>query len=825
MGKLSLIIMSLWVVFTAYGQIKPTSATKPSVSLSLPGVWYDSADRISYVRSYDFYKELTSEGTIENHILNDDVMVTTQYFDGLGRPIQAISRRNLPAHMDLVQFNIYDGLGRETYLPMAFKSDLNDGAFYMAPTNRLHTFMDDHYADEDVFMGKIEFDGSPLNRIEKQMAPGNSWTGNGIGVETEWRNNISTDGVRRWTANASNASSNSIYADNMLIVSITRDEEQNEVREFTDKLGRVILKQVQKGSGTDNGHSNWLNTYYVYDQYSNLRYVVPPRAVELLESAGWVWNTSDMNELVFSYTYDYRNRIITKQVPGASRVDMVYDQLDRLVASRDGNQASSGQWLFTKYDVHNRPVITGFVYTSASRSTMQANADNPTKQNVSKEPLNTQNVLEAHSISLNAHVSGTTVYRARESIEFLTGFDSNGEYFETEIQSDLSSDYTYVQGYYDATFPKLKNYNFEVLSLTYYDDYEFTDKNYSSSYEVGFYTAGIENAIDPNPYSSSKGLATGSRVKVLDSDDWLTTTMYYDDKGRVIQTYSDNHLGGTDVASTQYDFSGKVLNTYTVHSNPKASGADAQTTIAKRFIYDHAGRPLTIQEKLNGASAYKTLVTNTYNDLGELATKTLGNGIESLDYDYNVRGWLEGINKAYANTGTGGNYFGMELSYDIGFTQNQLNGNIAGIKWRSQGNSEIMAYGFDYDQSSELKKADYTQSTAWTQTAVDFSTEYGYDANGNIEDLTRKGLVLGNIQTLDQLVYTYANSNRSNQLIRVSDLTADYGIGDFGDVNTSGDDYAYDANGNMTQDLNKDIQAGGIEYNHLNLPKKGNLWQ
>ena len=48
----------------------------------------------------------------------------------------------------------------------------------------------------------------------------------------------------------------------------------------------------------------------------------------------------------------------------------------------------------------------------------------------------------------------------------------------------------------------------------------------------------------------------------------------------------------------------------------------------------------------------------------------------------------------------------------------------------------------------------------------------------------------------------------------------DNGADDFGfkDGNTTGDDYAYDANGNMTEDKNKHITK--IEYNHLNLPTK-----
>jgi RHS repeat-associated protein len=41
----------------------------------------------------------------------------------------------------------------------------------------------------------------------------------------------------------------------------------------------------------------------------------------------------------------------------------------------------------------------------------------------------------------------------------------------------------------------------------------------------------------------------------------------------------------------------------------------------------------------------------------------------------------------------------------------------------------------------------------------------------------------------------------------------------FANGNTSTDDYAYDVNGNMSQDKNKGIDAGNIRYNFLNLPR------
>ncbi len=817
------LLVLAFVCQTALAQNKPNSITKAAKTSTLPSATVGGTDKVSYVRSYDFFKALTSDGTIGTEITNGNVMQSTQYVDGLGRPIQSVARRALPGGYDLVQFSVYDEFGRQVYQPMPFQSNYSDGRLHLTPHTEQSSFLNGHYTDEDIFYGLAEYDNSPLGRVTKQMAPGNSWAGSNVGVTSTTRANTTSDGVRIWTS-ATNPSTSSTYGAGALVLSITTDEEGNQVKQFTDKLRRVILKQVQKGSGSADGHSDWLNTYYVYDDYGNLSHVLPPRAVELLSSSSWSWNTTDMDALVFKYTYDNRNRMITKKVPGAGIVEMVYDKLDRLVATRDANLSTQGKWLFTKYDVLNRPVMTGFVISSNSRATMQTQADASGVFNVSTEPLNTSNVLEANSITLSAHVSGTAIYRSKTTIEFLQGFDSGGEYFETEIVPALSTDYTFVQGYHDATFPLLKDYTHEVLSLSYFDSYDFTTQTYDVGYN-DFYTAGTNNAVTPSQYTNVTGLTTGSKVKVLGTtDDWLTTVMFYDDRGRVIQTQADNHVGGKDIATTQYDFSGKVLNTYTVHNNPNAT--PVQTSIAKRYTYDGAGtgRLLTVQEKLNNTGSHKTIATNTYNDLGELKTKVYGNNLETLEYKYNVRGWLEGINTdeleaADHGTTMSNHYFAMELSYDYGFTTNQLNGNIAGVKWKTKSSNQIRAYGFDYDKVNRLTEADYTQGSSWAQTVNDFSTTYGYDTNGNILSLTRKGVVAGSIETIDNLTYTYLNSGKSNQLAGVADAAGDLGQSDFVDGNT-GTDYAYDSNGNMTQDLNKDINGGDITYNHLNLPER-----
>jgi RHS repeat-associated protein len=91
-----------------------------------------------------------------------------------------------------------------------------------------------------------------------------------------------------------------------------------------------------------------------------------------------------------------------------------------------------------------------------------------------------------------------------------------------------------------------------------------------------------------------------------------------------------------------------------------------------------------------------------------------------------------------------------------------------------------------------------------------------YDLNGNIKSLSRN--TTGSAE-MDNLGYTYIG----NQLQSVADTapvaSKDGGFKDGNDhVATGNEDYDYDENGNMTQDLNKGITD--IEYNHLNLPSK-----
>ena len=231
-----------------------------------------------------------------------------------------------------------------------------------------------------------------------------------------------------------------------------------------------------------------------------------------------------------------------------------------------------------------------------------------------------------------------------------------------------------------------------------------------------------------------------------------------------------------------------------------------------------------------------------YNELSQLRAKYLGKdpasgiALDSLVYDYNIRGWMTGINKNYVG-GTASHWFGMELAYDnttsiagTTYATPEYNGNIAGTVWKSAGDGIDRKYDFTYDKVNRLTGANFNQNAAgtWnklsggsTPVTIDFSVSgLGYDANGNILSMIQQGFKIGGTGTpIDSLTYTYtANSNKLLQVHDADNDTASV-LGDFHYKGVKGgSDYSYDGNGNLIQDNNKGIDS--IYYNYLNMPQK-----
>ncbi len=785
-----------------------------------------------------------------------EVKQTTQYFDGLGRPLQQVAKgmsggvtAEATGGKDLVSMHVYDAYGREQlqYLPYVPQTgNTSDGLFKTAPFTGQAAFYQNATLNpgaqgETIYYTRTAFEASPLNRVVHTYAPGNSWAleGGNRPVSLQYLVNTAADSVRIWNIPAGNtiptSAASQVYGAGQLSKQLTQDEAGNQVIEYKDKKGQTLLKKIQLASSPGTAHAGWLCTYYVYDNLYNLRFVIPPRAVELINS-NWVISTAIANELCFRYQYDGRRRMIEKRIPGAGPMLMVYDVRDRLVFTQDSVQRAKSptkEWLVTFYDALNRPVMTALYPSNSTRDQLQTAMNAATASSTL-----TYTAPGTADLVVGNRQTGLTSYKATSSIIFQPGFESEtAAEFVAEIDPALQGLTTQLA----VTNPLPNITGYQPLTYTFYDNYSYTGAHSLQTADLSKPQAGT------NPYAESstaastriKGLTTGTRIRVLGTtDQWLTTTIYYDNKGRAIQTISDNSGGGKDIVTSLYDFNGKVLSNYLRHTNPR-SGATPQTTVLTMNQYDAAGRLRSIKKKLNdNATLERTVATMEYDELGQLKEKRLGvtdatTQLEKLAHEYNIRGWLKGINKTYVNTASStSNWFGQELSYDYGFTTNQYNGNIGGLRWKGRGDGIARAMGFGYDKVNRLISGDFNQqnpgTTTWQKNLADFSvSNLAYDANGNIMSMTQRGLKAGAPATVDQLSYAYyANSNRLRYVRdNVNDISST--LGDFKEPtsnNTSNQntptidfDYSYDVNGNMTADKNKEIT--GIVYNHLNLPQ------
>jgi RHS repeat-associated protein len=681
------------------------------------------------------------------------------YADELGRPVQKVQRRSSPVQKDIIVPITYDAIGRpdKSFLPYIAatstghfqnNSVADQEQFYAAPPEKI-------FASSYPFAVNV-YEPSPLNRVIEQGAPGTDWQpGIGRTVKFEFLTNDLADAVKLWILNESGRpETDQNYDAGELFLNVTIDEHGNKVKEFKDKQNLTILKQVQNGL-------QWVSTYYIYDDFNLLRYVIQPEGVARLSG-----NPDEifLDTWAFQYRYDKRKRLVEKRVPGSEWTYMVYDDRDRLVLTQDGNLRSKNQWTFVKYDALNRLVVSG-IYTFA-------------------DPDDATRIITRSDISTKLSTD-----------KFTESYTGKGDFF----------------GYTNTIFP---TEGLEVMSVTYFDNYDFIEDYLNTVGKTFTYDKNALEGIEEEPFTFANGLITGQQTRIIDSDNWLKSSTWYNKRYQVIQTLSENNIGGNDRLSMRYDFAGKVLSRSTVHTK----SAGAPIVLLEEFQYDHAGRLLAQYHKIDNNPKVNVKL-QAYNALGQLVEKNLhlqedGSFHQSVDYRYNIRGWLTHINNAALSNDGGvtndeaNDFFGFELKYNnalLSGSEAQFNGNISEAFWKSAGSNK-QSFQYAYDPLNRLTRAGYRDLDNPVNTGKYDESIGAYDNNGNIGRLKRRNSVSG---FMDDLSYTYSG----NRLMTVTD--AGLKSEGFKDGENAGADYTYDNNGSLTADQNKKIE--NIAYNFLNL--------
>lgn len=654
-----------------------------------------------------------------------------KYYDGLGRLKQIVNRDVTPTYKDVIETYDYDSNDRliKSWLPTRVPGN-NEGAYVKDYSgNGFSYYQDSAYTSF--------FYGHPnINREIRTYQPGMDYKLWDKYSEQKYLFNknqldeLTCIMFKATNHSAPSISMNGYYKNGELYVTKIIDEQGFTSYTFRDKSEKTILiRQIQDQLTYD--------TYYVYDYFDNLIAVFPPKATDLikndtnqLKEGSLVYNT-----LAYINIYDSFNRCIAKKLPGCDWAYYIYDKADNLILTQNGEQRSNGknEWTFSLPDILGRPVLTGVCNNSLNY------AVDPLKNIIVKAQWSKEN----------------NIYK---------GYKVNG----------------------------INLINPVVFLVNYFDNYEFVGLNNIPNDENIKYST-PETGYGRQHIGLYQGLLTGTSTAIIDAGNvstYIYSAMYYDDRGRVIQVKSNNHLpGGIEKEYLAYNFTGQITEKKHVHS---ATGKPNQTEIYK-YTYDHAGRLLNTTHQLNAGSIV-TLAADTYDEIGRLKTNMKNNNTNlQTTYTYNVRS---------ATTSILNNNFQEHLNF-------HYNGNVSEMSWIV--NQKKRSYSYSYDNLSQLTKAVYTGDDKGN-----YDTEYSYDKHGNILTLKRYGkTTTTKYDLVDNLVLTY----KGNQLTKVDDAVANFALpesNDFKNYTTNATEYYYNANGSMYKDLNKGIS--NIKYNFINLP-------
>jgi len=689
---------------------------------------------------------VTNPSSPNNPVCSVNQSIT--YLDGLGRPIQTVVVKGSPTFNDIIQPEAYDVYGREPikYLPYttsagspgSYRSTAltgNAGNYASSDQSLFYQQTNPGYSVIPTPFSGTAFEPSPLNRVIEQGAPGNDWqltgtpspngSGTIIGGHTvtiaygtnsstpPWANGLTF--VRYFTVSINPTSGlrslvdhGTYYPSGTLYQTVTRNENWsssqtdprlNTTEEFKDLEGQVLVKRTYV---IQYNTTKMLSTYYVYDDFGNLSYVLPP----LSSADNGVITQSILDNLCYQYNYDLCQRLIEKKLPGKGWEFIVYNVLDQAAYTQDANQRNQPNqvWTYHMYDAFGRPTITGlWGAIDLADGNMSSPNRAPEKALQSNENYN------------------PNYFEHRDNTNLLTGYNADNPYGT-------------------------------ILSINYYDDYNVVNL---PSYKPGKYF----------PSTMGLPTATKVSVLNTNAPDMLWSMSYFDDFGRPTDVYAQHYLGGVanasnyDHTANTYDFTGELITG--VRTQFTVAGLSTPVvTINNTYSYDQEGRKTQTMEQINSDKPV-ILSQTTYNELGQLYTKQLHsensgvNFLKTIQYQYNERGWLNNISTP-DNQGPNLD-FSETLKYnspDKGYTP-QFNGNISEMSYTIlHNNGAVTNFRYIYDNLNRLDSA-ITLDHSLDEVAV-------YDIQGNITSLQRTAKY-GNPPVGNGFTYTYRNGGMSNQ--------------------------------------------------------------
>ncbi|MDO9375309.1 MAG: RHS repeat-associated core domain-containing protein [Ferruginibacter sp.] len=558
--------------------------------------------------------------------------------------------------------------------------------------------------------------------------------------------------------------------------------------------------------------SEYHYTLYYYNQAGNLVKTLPPAGVKPNFAGAYLDSVKQFREagldhsnylnnvaLASEYRYNSLNQVISQITPDAGQSHFWYDRLGRLAVSQNAKQRLLQAYSYTLYDELGRIIEVA------------------EKEQIS--PL-TQ-AISGNEVSLQAWLAdggdASQITRTAYDEAFLplaSSVNGSSGLYQKNLRNRVS--YTYVKEHGDQS-PE-----WDAASFYSYDIHGNVD-TLLQDYKTGMGAiACTTEDIRGNRFKKvayNYDLLSGKVNEVAyqpGQSDQFFHRYSYDAENRLqsVQT-SKGKLYWEQDASYDYYRHGPLART--VLGNNQVQGLD--------FAY-------TIQGWLKGINSTAISTSATSFDMGSdgiagslIARDAFGFGLNYFRLDYHaIKAALSPFTKMPANLPAGpATATGTEL----------FNGNISAMAVNLPLLGAPKVYGYQYDQLNRLVNMDAftglsnADNTFTPVRTDDYHEAISYDPNGNIRSYLRNGAAdNGKPLAMDNLTYQYekssAGQSTSNRLRYVHERVADgnyttdidshkpagFSVADVaGDINNSqpGDNYAYDAVGNLVKDTKEGI--------------------
>ena len=744
---------------------------------------------------------------------------TVQYFDGLGYPTVAVSTTGENGSTAYT-LTTYDGKRREErqYLPTVIGSSLN----YVSPEDIMNASSAFH--GDGTAYTQNHYDA--LDRVTSTDLPGQEWRTAGRTNGTEYSANTDADKVKHYEApigvnslTRAEDTDYTYYPAGTLRKEITHDADGKTVTTFTNLFGEKILERTAAG-----------NTYYVYNDLGQLRYVLTPK----------YQSDSNKGRCAYEYRYDSRGRVVKKILPGCEYIQYWYDKADRLLYMQDATLREKGKYRFMLYDALGRLCVQGLC-SDCKRSSKDGLIPkvkyDPNKQGI----CNTGYVLPAEYEGTLLTEPVLEIANYYDNYDF--GVASGARYFYG-VYPDLScTSREYMMGYQTGSVVATSDGNY-IATVQWNDirgnvlgtstrrpdgkietelmDYSFTNNvaNYER-YIDGLYGETV-TLVETNTYSDVTDRLTGTEI-TLDhgSGEYVKAVTYgYDDLGRLAST---SRLLSDDAGN------------HTVNYTYDMRGWTREINSSNGFM-----------EKL----WYQDGATPCYN--GNISSMTWRNSnvkewIPSLDY---IKGDVNGdgsISMSDANMVIS-YYLAVDKPSDFNFAAADVNGDgyismsdasqISNMYFGGGSIEEYKVYtdklsikenqylqrryDYSYDGANRMTSANYAEErTDGTTAAViqNYNEWMEYDQNGNITKFYRNGKMQnGNYGYVDKLTTINYSGNQMTGAKDTSNPVTAEGSTDFKGPKDVYMRCSYNGVGSLVRDDSRGIAL--IEYDDMNNPKR-----